>query len=186
MKDLKKTLLALLALTVGAAACADAPLGPDNADVPLAAAFAKGGPKGGGKDSGSNAPVKLKWLTPVNGAPTYSATCTATEDCLITGERGLTVEVPAGALSATTEISVTLLNGSFVDFEFQPHGTVFNTPITVSVDASETDAAHLNKKFYALYWNSDPNTIEEVLEAYKKFGKFSFMPEHFSGYALGM
>jgi hypothetical protein len=186
MKNLKKTILSMLGLTVLVTACADAPLAPSMDDVPLAVAFGKGGPKGGGNDGTSKNPNKLMWLNSVNGAPTYSATCTATDDCLISGERGLSVSIPAGALSETTEITVTLVNGSTVDLDFQPHGTVFNMPIKVALHASETNAANVRGKFYAMYWNSDPNSVEEVFEAYKKSGYFYFFPEHFSGYALGM
>ena len=65
----------------------------------LTAAFGKGGPKGGGNDSGStgNDKVKLNWLNPVTNAPTYSASCTPDAECLILGERGLIVAVPPGS-----------------------------------------------------------------------------------------
>ena len=189
MKHLKKTLLAVLGLTAFMAACADGPMAPE-ADLPLAAAFGRGGNNGGGTDDNNggtnNGHAKLSWLSPVNGSSTYSATCTPNAGCLITGERGLVVDVPSGALSETTEISVTIMNGSTVDFEFQPHGLVFNAAITVSIDASETDAANIKGSFFALYWNSDPDQTEEVLDAEKRKGRFIFHPEHFSGYAIAM
>jgi hypothetical protein len=189
MRSLRNVIF--FAITAGGLAlmsgCADtSPTDPLDA-LSATAQLGKGN-NGGGSDDGSNGSdkVKLTWLDPVNNSPTYAASCTPDADCVITGERGLVVAIPAGALSAPTQISVTLLNGNNVDFEFQPHGTVFNSPIGVSISQDETSGAGLKNKFYAIYWDSDPNIAVEVLDAYARKGQLTFFPDHFSGYALAM
>src|SRR3954471_21191432 len=45
---------------------------------------------------------------------------------------GLTVVVPALALTSTTQITVTALAGNQVAYEFQPHGITFRLPLVVT------------------------------------------------------
>lgn len=52
---------------------------------------------------------------------------------------GLTVIVPAGAVSVPTTITVTAEAGAPVAYDFQPAGLKFKTPITLVQDMSLTD-----------------------------------------------
>lgn len=54
---------------------------------------------------------------------------------------GVTVVVPALALSSTKTISVTALAGSNVAYEFEPHGITFNVPLALTQSLVNTQAA---------------------------------------------
>ena len=56
---------------------------------------------------------------------------------------GLTVSVPAGALSTTQTITVTALAGSEVAYRFEPHLS-FDRAVTLTQDLTSTDAATLS------------------------------------------
>ena len=55
-------------------------------------------------------------------------------------DRGVTVTVPAGALSTTTKITITAVAGHYVVFAGSPTGTHFATPAIVTVDLTKTNA----------------------------------------------
>ena len=57
-------------------------------------------------------------------------------------EAGFKINVPKGALSAPTLISVTALKGWNVAYEFQPHGLVFLDTVKITQDLRPTWAYH--------------------------------------------
>jgi hypothetical protein len=55
-------------------------------------------------------------------------------------QSGLTLRFPAGAVTKPLTITVTALAGDLVAYDFQPHGTVFKTPVLVQQDLKGTKA----------------------------------------------
>jgi hypothetical protein len=51
---------------------------------------------------------------------------------------GLRITVPPNAVSAPIWLTVTAKRGNLVAYEFGPHGTVFNVPIVITQDLSNT------------------------------------------------
>jgi hypothetical protein len=108
---------------------------------------------------------------------------------------GIRVNFPRGAVAAPTRITVTALRGANVAYMFEPHGLVFNAPVTISqrlqgtaawntsladqlqgsyfeqllVDPSETFAKSLEQR---------PGTLKESK------GWLEFSIGHFSGYMV--
>jgi hypothetical protein len=82
-------------------------------------------------------PVAVKVLARVSARPTFekaSLTITATKGGTLTlPASGLTVTVPAGAIkSGTLTITASADPGKLVSYDFQPHGTVFLKPLTLT------------------------------------------------------
>jgi hypothetical protein len=81
---------------------------------------------------------------------------------------GLTVTVPAGAVSYPTTFTVTALAGRPVAYEFGPHGAKFAKPLTMTQDLRVT---YLNQAslsylhFHAGYFTSSTNLIDSLLRA---------------------
>jgi len=106
---------------------------------------------------------------------------------------GLTVVVPAGALSKITTLSVTTRAGKLLAYEFQPHGTQFAVPLRVTQDLRGTNltAASLSA-LQAIYFADDSQvddvkglvTATEVLPVTLDGSRsqVSFEIRHFSGY----
>jgi len=104
---------------------------------------------------------------------------------------GLTVEVPAGALSKTMTLSVSTRKGALLAYEFQPHGTQFNVPLRVTQDLRGVDlkkAARLQAVYFAddsqvddAAGNVAPSELLSV-EVNKARDEASFSIKHFSGY----
>lgn len=179
--------LALVAGLTFAAGCSDAPLEPVDGHL-LVTGLGKGqrgGPGGTVTGSGS-AKLRLQWLSPVTSDVSVTLLCLASEHCTFSMERGVQVGIPKGALAQDTEISVTILKGPEVNFQFGPHGLQFNSAIGVSVPTSEIKDLNLKGKVVAQYWDTDPGTVLEELEARIRQNLVSFSPTHFSGYALAM
>jgi hypothetical protein len=83
-------------------------------------------------------------------------------------DAGLTVSVPAGAVSYPTNFTVTALAGRPVAYEFGPHGAKFAKPLTMTQDLGVT---FLNEQslrymhFHAGYFSSRTNLIDWLLRA---------------------
>jgi hypothetical protein len=81
---------------------------------------------------------------------------------------GLTVNVPAGAVSYPTAFSVTALAGRPVAYEFGPHGAKFAKPLTMTQDLRVTylnEASLSYLHFHAGYFTSSTNLIDSLLRA---------------------
>src|SRR6185295_15262775 len=55
-------------------------------------------------------------------------------------DAGLRLDFPAGAVRVPTRISVTALGGRNVAYAFEPHGIVFNSPVTLRQSLRNTSA----------------------------------------------
>jgi len=187
MPNLKKTLLAVLALTVVTAACADGPMAPE-ADVALTAAFGKGGKPSGGTDgdaSTTGAPTFLHWIEPLAQDVTVSKLCDPSMDCTLSIDAiGAYLTVPINVLDAPTVITMTAVAGTEVNFVFGPHGTQFKKPVKIKVDQEKTNGK--GRSFVALYWGNDLDDVLETIPV-KQYRKYLlFETDHFSGYAIAM
>jgi hypothetical protein len=83
-------------------------------------------------------------------------------------EAGLTVTVPAGAVSYPTAFTVTALAGRPVAYEFGPHGAKFAKPLTMTQDLRVTylnEASLRYMHFHAGYFSSQTNLIDFLLRA---------------------
>ncbi|HEX2779751.1 MAG TPA: hypothetical protein VHM30_09640, partial [Gemmatimonadaceae bacterium] len=82
---------------------------------------------------------------------------------------GLTVSIPAGALSAPTPITVTAVPGRSVAYEFSPHGLQFSKPVTLRQDLTETvmasPAALSHVKLDGGYYKSSSDLLSDLLRA---------------------
>ncbi|MGI9628768.1 MAG: hypothetical protein ACR2QM_18175 [Longimicrobiales bacterium] len=119
--------LAALGLTMTLAACSDSAVAPEL----------------GGMNDFSVRPMSdmttstgenvLKW------AEAFAETRTVTQKVgtwggLLTIDGLITLTVPPGAVDETTELSMTTYAGEDVAFEFGPHGTQFNQPVSIWLD----------------------------------------------------
>jgi hypothetical protein len=133
-----------------------------------------------------------------------SATATITPDggVLELPEAGLVLYFPAGALSRTTTISATALEGKRVVYDFQPHGLVFATPIYVAQSLAHTELNTARARAKRPYvWGGyltngerdiladDSAIFAETFDAYysgtDNEARAVFTTTHFSGYAFG-
>jgi hypothetical protein len=109
---------------------------------------------------------------------------------------GLTIVVPAGAVSSPTRISVTAVPGDLVAYTFEPHGIKFAKPLqaTQSFGLLNLRSLFSTGSVSAGYFaqesdlNTDSNTakISESLTADVSLlgGKVTWEIWHFSGYLL--
>jgi hypothetical protein len=146
-------------------------------------------------------PAKIKVLKrtpPLKADETKSLTITPSRGGTISlPEAGLTVTVPAGAIrTGTLTITVRALAGKSVNYDFQPHGTVFARPLTISQDLGKTSWKQLgNVTLYGGYYPGevdDANSLATITESFpvriitdaKKVVRATFDIWHFSGYVL--
>lgn len=81
---------------------------------------------------------------------------------------GLTVDFPAGALSAPTLITATALAGRGVVYEFGPHGISFAKPVTVTQDLEHTVVTRASAPWVSLkggYYKSRTDLLTRLLRA---------------------
>ena len=107
---------------------------------------------------------------------------------------GLTVVVPAGAVSAPTAITVSAPQGSAVWYEFQPHGIQFAVPLQLTQDLRGTNYSSLLspplKGAYMVDGTQDATAstalvsevIASTLDLFRT--KVTFPVRHFSGYMV--
>jgi hypothetical protein len=102
---------------------------------------------------------------------------------------GLTVVVPALALSSRQLITITALPGSDVAYEFAPHGLKFPVPLIATQTLSSTDAGTglLDPKLLFVGYFTDAtkdNVVSELLNVSISAGTAVFPIWHFSGYIV--
>ena len=129
-----------------------------------------------------------------------SATITPEGGVLAFPEAGLFLIFPPGALTQTTVVTATALKGNRVAYDFQPHGTLFATPIYVAQGLLRTELHGRGSRGEKAVWGgyllngaSDIGAdgsanFSEVFSAFFQ-GKGSdrlavFSTTHFSGYAM--
>ena len=224
-----RTLAAIGGLLI-VAACADDPIGPNiDLDTQLVAAQAKGGKKGNGGTStndttsadtttadttgtagdqttagiGDSVAV-WHWLQPIAEDVTVSRVCGPRGCNLISPDGAVQLSIPRKALSHQTTIQLTQKAGSVVAIELGPHGTKFNVPVHLYVNAKFTNAgthpafdgcgqvsgAAMASPWLGLYFEGDPNAgsmnVLEIFPAYQVSCYVGFNTDHFSGYAIAM
>ncbi len=135
-------------------------------------------------NNGTDGSQWIPWETPLSQDVSTSKACEVDRVCKLRIDNPrVDVNIPAGALSQDTEITVTALAGEEVNLSFAPHGTQFAEPIRVDVHVGSAPPSG-PIDFYAAYWVGDLNNVLETFPAILKKGKLRFAPDHFSGYAM--
>lgn len=111
-------------------------------------------------------------------------------------EAGLTLVVPAGAVSQNTNFTATAIAGTLVAYEFEPHGTTFAVPLQFTQDLRKTsllgvltaplmdgayftDRSKLNSAAGVAFVSELRPVVTNLLK-----GQASFPIDHFSGYLI--
>ena len=140
---------------------------------------------------------RLAWglarTKPITKAITARARFTAKGGTLVIKELGVTLTVPANALPRDTmTITMTALPGAMVVYEFEPHGTVFRTPLTLSHTLKGTKYDPTKDGLFGGHF-TDRSKIDEqkrqvlINETASPFianGRFNFKIGHFSGWMV--
>lgn len=185
---------ALLAgLIVAGAACSDqvAPL-----DSPLTPTVEVGGPYLSLSPAETTVQV-LERSTPLAEDIVVSRVIGATGGVVEVPEAGLSLHVPAGALSQPTEISVRAHAGSLVAYSFEPHGTQFAEVLSArqslaGTSAADRDVQVAGRGYFAdaqnVQWNGNLASVTELSLVREDVGAGSieFYLNHFSGYLIAI
>lgn len=110
-------------------------------------------------------------------------------------EAGLRVDIPSDAIPGTSlTITVTVLPGKSVAYDFQPHGTQFKKPLSFRQDLRGTSWAHNDFKgtLSGGYFKDKSqinlatglSLLDELLPLTIKTWEASFNVNHFSGYMV--
>ena len=130
---------------------------------------------------------------PLPDHPTRSADIGPAGGQLSLPQAGLTLVVPAGAVSSLTHFSVTSVSGRFVAYDFEPHGMHFAVPLEIQQDLR--DVGHrpgdvLVGGYFANDSQLDESRgtalVDETLATQLDVSRnqASFPVRHFSGYML--
>jgi hypothetical protein len=186
--------LAVVSIVVaGALGCRDATSPEDAASTAALAHAQRNGFSGSGKVLGRTGGKR--------GAEVVRQTIQPQGGIIKLPQSGLTLRFPAGAVSKPLAITVTALPGELVAYDFQPHGTVFKTPVLVQQDLkgtkAEVDASLITQLRGAFLANGqsdiDVSGKARITEAYSvqlfseggpKPRQARFTITHFSGYIL--
>jgi len=123
-------------------------------------------------------------------------------------DAGIHIYIPEGAIMTKerTAITLTALAGDAVAFEFAPHGITFAKPLTVRVDADDTEAEYLKSQgrssgvmndVIGVYYEWNASGLAVPVEKFRVYwnektdgpggdGSLEFYTNHFSGYAIAM
>ncbi len=114
-------------------------------------------------------------------------------------DAGLTVSVPAGAVSVPTLFTVSALAGRPIAYEFGPHGAKFAKPLTLKQDLRVTGLSEQLLSYLHLkggYFSSSGNLINNLLRAIVgellpattdiDSMEVRFNVSHFSGYLVAV
>ena len=108
-------------------------------------------------------------------------------------QAGVTVTVPAGALTATTLISMTARAGKVISYDFAPHGTTFAKPLVFTQMLAGTNVSPLVAPLLELGYYADENDLTLLGGAVTELragsfnllnGSFTSSIWHFSGYMV--
>jgi hypothetical protein len=108
---------------------------------------------------------------------------------------GFTVTIPAGAVKAPTNFSVTAIKGSMVAYEFGPHGIKFAKSLSAQQDLRVTKWGLLSLRPLVAGYFADRSALDlrnvtalvsEVLSGViaPLTQQFTFKIDHFSGYVV--
>ena len=108
-------------------------------------------------------------------------------------QAGATIIVPAGALTATTLISMTARVGNVIAYDFAPHGTTFAKPVVFTQTLAGTNVPPLLVAQLQLGYYADPTALTTLGGSVSEFiigsanlvnGTFTSNIVHFSGYMV--
>lgn len=201
-----RSLLALGVAAVGLAACVDTATSPATTFSPTAR-----GPeliRIKATDSlmritditFSDTALVLKRLTPLDTDISVSAVIDSRGGSIKINEAGGKIDIPAGALSAPTTITMTALAGPNVAYDFQPHGLTFAQPVKIQQDLRATWASvypQLLGMAHGAYYDRsldsswvDPGKLFTVVKEHEigylesNATQLKFYVGHFSGYLV--
>lgn len=135
----------------------------------------------------------LQRSTPLASSITVVKTIGQSGGTLSIPAAGVTVVVPAGALSAATKITMTARKGSLVAYDFAPHGITFAKPLVFTQQLSGTRATLANASLLKLGYYPDDSLlgkttalVSEVIGGLVNLLTWSFSApiKHFSGYII--
>ncbi|MDB4890748.1 MAG: hypothetical protein JWL61_2603 [Gemmatimonadetes bacterium] len=136
----------------------------------------------------------LQRTTPLAANITVTKTIGTAGGTLSIPAAGVTVVVPAGALSSNTVITMTARKGYLVAYDFAPHGVVFAKPLVFSQKLQGTNASILSVPFLQLGYYTDPGLltavggiVSELLGGTVNLLSWTYTGniKHFSGYMIG-
>ena len=104
---------------------------------------------------------------------------------------GLTLVIPAGALSHAVTITARTASGDLVSYSFAPHGLVFNRPIEIDQDPSgirSSGGAEVVAGYLA-HGRLDVDSggvghFAQLMPVHHSGAAIAFLTVHFSGYAF--
>lgn len=205
MKSPFRALLATLLVAGGALACTDTPtttrLAPRSADVSFARIKATDSLMFVTDVAYSDTALVLKRLTPLDADVSVTAVIGASGGSINLLKAGGKIDIPAGALSAPTTITMTAKAGYNVAYEFEPHGLTFAEPVKIQQTIKGTWAEKyptLLKGMHGSYYGQasldsawvDPlklfAKIQENQIGYfdSNVAQIKFYVNHFSGYMV--
>lgn len=183
----------LLSILVVGAACSDqlAPL-----DSPLTPAVEVGGPYLSLSPAELTVQV-LERSTPLAEDIVVSRVIGSTGGTILIPQAGLSLHVPAGALSQPTEISVRAHAGALVAYSFEPHGTQFAEVVSARQSlegtlAADRDVQVAGRGYFAdvqdVRWDANLASVTELSLVREDVGAGSieFYLNHFSGYLIAI
>lgn len=120
---------------------------------------------------------------------TLSATAIIGQDGGVVTVGNVSLEIPAGALDAETEITVTVPEGQWVQAHFAPHGLTFARPAELSFDIRGTVAEHnpvVRLNLRGVYFEDDLQRglviPREIVPLEVRGDLITLTIQHFSGY----
>lgn len=129
----------------------------------------------------SDTALVLKRLTPLASDISVSATIGTAGGSIVIQGAGGKIDIPPGALSQPTLITMTARAGSDVAYEFQPHGLTFAQPVKLQQTIKGTWAEtypSLLKGMHGSYWGQ--TTLDNAFIDKGKY--FALVQEHEIGY----
>ena len=188
-KDLKawfRVLCGAATIAVAAACSSETATAPAELDVAVRAGVL---PPGQARKAAG-----LERLVPVSRPLTVSRRLTAKAGgTLALPDLKVTLRVPAGAIPRDTmTITMTVIPGKIVAYDFEPHGTKFLKPLTLSIDVKATKHALKKSPLFGGYFKSNSQVdavtgqvgIDEVLNATLRGNILTLNLWHFSGYMV--
>ncbi len=147
----------------------------------------------GGLVSSLTSVTGVQRTTPLASAITVSQTIGSAGGTLSIPAAGVTVVVPAGAVSSNTNFTMTARAGSLIAYDFAPHGITFAKPLVFTQSLSGTNATLLSAPLIQLGYYSDPSLltavgglVSELINGNVNLLNWTFTSniKHFSGYMM--
>ncbi len=94
----------------------------------------------------------------------------------------VTLDFPAGALEADTEISISMSDPNVLVVDLEPHGIQFKKPVAMTFDLNGTDAEDLADDACLLWFNNEMGWWEKLETDSPQDSYCQTYLEHFSKY----